>query len=177
MTDLQLDHHACQSGVSLTRWRLGKTSTGVGNSCCSRRLRPRGEAADWLHGGDGHFTCRVLEENVSFGSELPSQTEQRPGSALRAGRGVAAETGVSEIILETVRMVLRGRELREVPDHGIDITFDDGVLAICRVCRMSWGVGRRQFTTAAWWSCPRGCSRTQPSLASHHAPNTAKRPA
>src|SRR3954469_17945525 len=99
--------------------------------------------------------------NVSFGSELPSQTEQRPRSALRAGRGVAAETGVSpEIILETVRMVLRGRELREVPDHGIDITFDDGVLAICRVCRMSWRVGRRQFTTAAWWSCPRGCSRT-----------------
>jgi len=102
---------------------------------------------------------------VSLGSELPSQTEQRPRRAVRAGRGVAAETGASlEIILETVRMVLRGRELREVPENGIDITFDDGVLAICRACRMSWGVGRRQFTTAAWWSCPRGCSRTHSSL-------------
>lgn len=102
---------------------------------------------------------------MSFGSELPSQTEQRPHRAVPAERRRPAETGGSpEIILETVRMVLRGRERQEVPAHGIDITFDDGVVAICRVCRMSWGVGRRQFTTAAWWSCPRGCSRAQSSL-------------
>src|SRR4051812_39496130 len=77
-------------------------------------------AADCLNGTRRRRPLHMsgVGGNVSFGSELPSQTEQRPGSALRAGRGVAAETGVSpEIVLETVRMVLRGRELREVPDH------------------------------------------------------------
>jgi hypothetical protein len=102
---------------------------------------------------------------VSFGPEIPLQTEQRPHRAVRAKqRDASAEPGASpDIILETVRMVLRGREMREVPAYGINIAFDDGVLAICRVCRMSWGVGRRQFTTAAWWSCPRGCGRIHPS--------------
>jgi hypothetical protein len=135
------------------------------NGCCSPSSVSRRRAVGCMREcGCVAASNEGIGGSVSFASELASQTEQRPH---RAGPGkqrpASAQPGASpDIILETVRMVLRGREMRELPAYGINIAFDDGVLATCRVCRTSWGVGRRQFTAAAWWSCPRGCGRIPP---------------
>ena len=58
---------------------------------------------------------------MSFVSERSSQTEQRPHRAVPAKqRPASAQPGASpDIILETVRIVLRGREMRELPAYGI----------------------------------------------------------
>lgn len=71
-------------------------------------------------------------------------------------------------ILTAVKTLLRGRKDVSLPDHGIDLLFDGGVLARCRACRVSWEVKRSQFSALGWWSCPSGCrpSRAPTSLES-----------
>jgi hypothetical protein len=164
-TDLKFDHHTCLWKSRLEQLRGGNSSNGVRNGCCSPSFASRRRAVGCMT----ECGCVVASNegiggSVSFASELASQTEQRPHRAVPAKQcPPSAQPGASpDIILETVRMVLRGREMRELPAYGINITFDDGVVVTCRVCRTSWGVGRRQFTTAAWWSCPRGCGRIPP---------------
>jgi hypothetical protein len=60
-------------------------------------------------------------------------------------------------LLEAVRTVLRGKARSELPAHGVDVIFDDGIVAVCRSCRISWSVSRPHLGNLAWWSCPRGC--------------------
>jgi hypothetical protein len=60
-------------------------------------------------------------------------------------------------ILAAVKKLLRGRDDVPLPEHGIDLLFDDGVIARCRACRLSWEVKRSQFSALGWWSCPNGC--------------------
>lgn len=60
-------------------------------------------------------------------------------------------------ILAAVKSLLRGRQDVPLPDQGIDLLFDDGVIARCRDCRLSWQVKRSQFSSPGWWSCPSGC--------------------
>ena len=60
-------------------------------------------------------------------------------------------------ILTAVKTLLRGRKDVSLPEQGIDLLFDEGVIARCRVCRLSWEVKRAQFASPGWWSCPSGC--------------------
>jgi len=60
-------------------------------------------------------------------------------------------------ILAAVKTLLRGRNDVCLPDQGIDLLFDEGVIARCRFCRLSWEVKRSQFSAPGWWSCPSGC--------------------
>jgi hypothetical protein len=60
-------------------------------------------------------------------------------------------------ILAGVKTLLRGIEIVHLPDQGIDLLFDDGVVARCRACELSWTVRNAHFTSAGWWSCPKGC--------------------
>lgn len=60
-------------------------------------------------------------------------------------------------ILTAVKTLLRGRTDVLLPDQGIDLLFDDGVIARCRECRLSWEVKRSNFRSPGWWSCPSGC--------------------
>jgi len=64
-------------------------------------------------------------------------------------------------LLAAVRTVLRGKTKSELPAHGVDVVFDDGIVAVCRTCRISWGVSRPHLANLAWWSCPRGCEPPQ----------------
>ena len=64
-----------------------------------------------------------------------------------------------DAILNAVRTLLRSRNGVELPDHGINIDFDHGVVVTCRPCGVSWRVSRRHFETPAWWNCPTGCRR------------------
>lgn len=60
-------------------------------------------------------------------------------------------------ILAGVKTLLRGRRDVSLPDQGIDLLFDGGVVARCRACRLLWEVKRSQFASLGWWSCPSGC--------------------
>jgi len=60
-------------------------------------------------------------------------------------------------ILAAVKTLLRGRKGISLPEQGIDLVFDAGVVARCRACRLCWEVKRSQFSTLGWWSCPSGC--------------------
>jgi hypothetical protein len=60
-------------------------------------------------------------------------------------------------ILTAVKTLLRGRKAVSLPEQGIDLLFDEGVIARCRACRLSWEVKRAQFSSPGWWSCPSGC--------------------
>jgi hypothetical protein len=60
-------------------------------------------------------------------------------------------------ILAAVKKLLRGRQDVSLPEQGIDLLFDAGVIARCRFCRLSWEVKRSQFASAGWWNCPSGC--------------------
>lgn len=60
-------------------------------------------------------------------------------------------------ILAGVKDLLRGRESIQLPDHGIDLLFDEGVVARCRTCDLSWAVRNSHFASAGWWACPKGC--------------------
>ncbi len=62
-------------------------------------------------------------------------------------------------IVSAVRTLLRGRQRIALPDEGIDLLFDGGVVARCQVCELSWHVRRTQYASRGWWSCPSGCKR------------------
>ncbi len=62
-----------------------------------------------------------------------------------------------DALLAAVRTVLRGKARSELPAHGVDVIFDDGIVAVCRSCRISWSVSRPHLANLAWWSCPGGC--------------------
>ncbi len=44
-----------------------------------------------------------------------------------------------------------------LPQHGLTIEWDDGAVASCDRCGISWRVSRARYRTAGWWTCPRGC--------------------
>jgi len=69
-------------------------------------------------------------------------------------------------ILAAVRSLVGGRERIELVDDGIDLLFDDGVVARCRACDVAWRVSRGHFRHRAWWSCPGGCRPLTPGCAS-----------
>ncbi len=62
-------------------------------------------------------------------------------------------------ILAAVKSVLRTRHAAPVPEAGIDLMFDAGVVARCRACNVSWHVARTQYKSPHWWACPSGCHR------------------
>ena len=68
-------------------------------------------------------------------------------------------------ILAAVKKLLRGRQDISLPEHGIDLLFDAGVIARCRICRLSWEVKRSQFSALGWWTCPSGCRARSASAA------------
>jgi len=60
-------------------------------------------------------------------------------------------------ILAAVKRLLRGRADIPLPEQGIDLLFDAGVVAKCRACQVCWEVKRSQFSSLGWWRCPSGC--------------------
>jgi hypothetical protein len=74
---------------------------------------------------------------------------------------VAAPTTSVEVALErvlaAVTAAVAGRRSIAVPDRGIYVAFDEGVVATCVTCRVSWEVSRQNFKHLAWWQCPGGC--------------------
>lgn len=89
--------------------------------------------------------------NVSKRKQPIGVESARPTGAHRS------HTTSHDALLAAVRTVLRGKTKSELPAHGIDVVFDDGIVAVCRSCRISWGVSRPHLANLAWWSCPRGC--------------------
>ena len=81
-----------------------------------------------------------------------------------AGRPLASPVSPSspaaalEAVLAGVKSVVRGYGTVELVTQGIDVTFQNGVVATCRQCRISWRVHTRHFKTLGWWTCPRGCA-------------------
>jgi len=71
-------------------------------------------------------------------------------------------------ILAAVKRLLRGRTDVQLPEQGIDLLFDAGVVARCRACQLAWEVKRSQFSSLGWWSCPSGC-RTAPASSTTEA--------
>jgi hypothetical protein len=83
------------------------------------------------------------------------------GDAARVGSTgprVASDEALEQA-LSAVRTLLRTSRTVEVAALGIDMLFEAGVVARCRVCRVSWPVSRAHFRHLAWWSCPSGCRR------------------
>ena len=62
-----------------------------------------------------------------------------------------------ESVLLAASAAIRGRTRIDVPDHGIYVTFNDGLVATCTSCHVSWEVRRRQFKQFTCWRCPTGC--------------------
>ncbi len=60
-------------------------------------------------------------------------------------------------ILAGVKDLLRGQESVQLPQEGIDLLFDEGVVARCRTCDLSWAVRNAHFSSPGWWACPKGC--------------------
>ena len=56
-----------------------------------------------------------------------------------------------------ITRVLRTRHREVLPDCGIELEFDQGIVATCLHCRLTWGVRRPRYRDAAWWTCPGGC--------------------
>lgn len=81
---------------------------------------------------------------------------------------VAAPTTSVEVALErvlaAVTAAVAGRRRIAVPDRGIYVAFDEGVVATCVTCRVSWEVSRQNFKHLAWWRCPGGCRAQQGRL-------------
>jgi hypothetical protein len=71
-------------------------------------------------------------------------------------QGTVSAQGL-DVVLTAVKTALQGRERIEVPQHGIYVAFDGGVVATCSTCGVSWQVSRRYFKQPAWWRCPGGC--------------------
>jgi hypothetical protein len=72
------------------------------------------------------------------------------------GTGSAPEL---EFVLAAVKTALLARERIEVPQQGIYVAFDAGVVATCFTCGVSWEVKRCHFRQPEWWRCPGGCRR------------------
>ena len=83
----------------------------------------------------------------------PAAAKRRPHVDMPAGGGHLA------VILAGVKALLRARTSVSLPDQGIDLLFDAGVVARCRSCGVSWEVKRTQYSALGWWTCPSGCSR------------------
>jgi len=103
-------------------------------------------------------------------STPPERTEIAPSD------NVAAPTTSAEVALErvlaAVAAAVAGRGPIAVPDRGIYVAFDEGVVATCVTCRVSWKVSRHNFKNLAWWRCPGGCRAQQgASLNDLRAPN------
>jgi hypothetical protein len=70
---------------------------------------------------------------------------------------IAAET--LRHLIAAARRILRTRRDEHVPDAGINLSFDAGIIATCRRCHISWRVSRSHFEHVEWWACPSGCGR------------------
>ena len=91
------------------------------------------------------------------GSDRPAAAKRRPHVAMPpSGERLAA-------ILAGVKALLRARHVVQLPDEGIDLLFDGGVVARCRTCQVSWEVKRTQYSALGWWACPSGCRRPGPA--------------
>ena len=79
------------------------------------------------------------------------------GARQSRGARTSGPSDVLSTILGATRSVMRTHERVELPRHGIDLLFDEGIVARCRACDISWRVSRSRFSQVAWWACPRGC--------------------
>lgn len=80
-------------------------------------------------------------------------------------------------ILGAVKTLLRNRHSVSLPDLAIDLLFDQGVVARCRECGLSWEVKRTQFSLPGWWTCPSGCSPSRrPAVPAASINSSAKSP-
>ena len=89
--------------------------------------------------------------------DQPPATKHRPHVAMPAGGERLAA------ILAGVKALLRSRDVVPLPDQGIDLLLDAGVVARCRSCQLSWEVKRTQYSALGWWACPSGCRRPGPA--------------
>lgn len=100
---------------------------------------PRSMPPNVAHAAEpAHVVDRFREENLTDGD-----------------RGAATRS--LDTVLAAVTAAVRGRKRIEVPDHGIHVAFDGGIVATCVRCRVSWEVSRQHFNNLAWWRCPSGC--------------------
>jgi hypothetical protein len=87
------------------------------------------------------------------------------GTEIAPSDNVAAPTTSGEAALErvlaAVTAAVAGRRPIAVPDRGIYVAFDEGVVATCVTCQVSWEVSRHNFKHLAWWRCPGGCREQQ----------------
>jgi hypothetical protein len=60
-------------------------------------------------------------------------------------------------VISAAHRTLRTRTTTELATEGIDLMFDEGIVATCRCCRISWRVSRSRFRQIEWWSCPSNC--------------------
>jgi hypothetical protein len=118
---------------------------GVGEALGWQAIDPSEDVAD---GGirDGLFSV------IAPRSDVDGFPEQNVTDA----DGDAATRSLNAL-LAAVTTAVRGRNRIAVPDHGIFVAFEDGIVATCATCGVSWEVSRRHFKHLAWWRCPGGC--------------------
>ena len=129
----------------------GVVHTPLGAFCLDRGLAdiPErvGEALGWQ---------LVVESDHAINpARYPAGIGGQPGDADSTTDRNSA-SGLESVLL-AVSAAIRGRTRIDVPDHGIYVTFNDGVVATCASCHVSWEVSRRQFKQLACWRCPKGC--------------------
>ena len=61
-----------------------------------------------------------------------------------------------ERVLEAVAH-LRTTGAIQLPENGIDLSYQQGVQVRCRACGVTWRVSRARYRCAGWWTCPSGC--------------------
>lgn len=89
---------------------------------------------------------------------------RRRRTNLPGREGLSASLATSlQPIHTAVRTLLKGQHEVPVPLHGLDLLFDEGVIARCRRCRVSWEVKRVWFSSLSHWACPSGCSSLEAS--------------
>ncbi len=121
-----------------------------------------GEALGWRPVGSDDQARPEVSKSARAGSMDPAKTDRRHDVAVHESE---AESGPSRV-LAGVRALLRSREAIELPDCGINLAFNAGVVAECRGCHASWPVSRTHYRKASWWSCPNGCRVHAPRVTS-----------
>jgi hypothetical protein len=94
-----------------------------------------------------------------------------------SGNGIRRQASACDPALQQVvsaaNRTLRTKADTELVSQGIDLTFDAGIVATCRRCRISWRVSRNRFKQFEWWSCPSNCNREAMKNAAQPPPASA----
>jgi hypothetical protein len=116
-----------------------------------------------VHTPQGAFTIvrglAELPDEIGEALGWPRLGDDRTHAA-SSGAATANATGPAasvDAILSALKALRRNGGHVAVPECGIDLLMDAGIVARCRACEVSWTVRPSQFRVPGWWACPSGC--------------------